>query len=93
MFQQRAADIAIHLRYDTTWYVLSDRSMRIRCGILNIYETTITYENIQNVSIHQGPLQRYDGFSDVHVETAGGGKSVDSHVAISRSTTRQNFSL
>ncbi|MEZ6135198.1 MAG: PH domain-containing protein [Pirellulaceae bacterium] len=70
------AYIAIHLRYDTTWYVLSDRSMRIRRGIWNIHETTITYDNIQNVSIRQGPVQRYFGFSDVLVETAGGGAAV-----------------
>ncbi len=67
------AYIAIHLRYDTTWYVLSDRSMRIRRGIWIIHETTITYDNIQKVSIRQGPLQRYFGISDVLVETAGGG--------------------
>ncbi|MFN3190798.1 MAG: PH domain-containing protein [Aureliella sp.] len=67
------AYIAIHLRYDTTWYVLSDRSMRIRRGIWIIHETTITYDNIQNVSIRQGPLQNYFGISDVLVETAGGG--------------------
>ncbi len=67
------AYIAIHLRYDTTWYVLSDRSMRIRRGIWTIHETTITYENIQNVTVNQGPLQRYFGISDVRVETAGGG--------------------
>ncbi len=69
------AYVAIHLRYDTTWYVLSDRSMRIRRGIWTISETTITYENIQNVAIRQGPVQRYFGFSDVLVETAGGGAS------------------
>lgn len=67
--------VGIHLRYDTTWYVLSDRSMRIRRGIWTIRETTITYDNIQNVSIRQGPLQRYFGISDVLVETAGGGAS------------------
>ena len=67
--------IAIHLQYDTTWYVLSDRSMRIRRGIWTIHETTITYDNIQNVSIRQGPVQRYFGISDVLVETAGGGAS------------------
>ena len=72
------AYIAIHLRYDTTWYVLSDRSMRIRRGIWIIHETTITYDNIQNVSIRQGPLQRYFGISDVLVETAGGGASTGS---------------
>lgn len=67
------AYIAIHLRYDTTWYVLSDRSMRIRRGIWSIYETTITFENIQNVHISQGPLQRSFGFANLMVMTAGGG--------------------
>lgn len=67
------AYIAIHLRYDTTWYLLSDRSMRIRRGIWIIHETTITYENIQNVTVNQGPVQRFFGISDVRVETAGGG--------------------
>jgi membrane protein YdbS with pleckstrin-like domain len=65
--------VAIHLRCDTTWYTLSDRSMRIRRGIWTIHETTITYENIQNVSVNQGPVQRYFGISNVSVETAGGG--------------------
>lgn len=67
------AYIAIHLRYDSTWYVLSDRTMRIRRGIWDIHETTITYENIQNVSVQQGPVQRYFGIANVRVETAGGG--------------------
>lgn len=67
------AYIAIHLRYDSTWYVLSDRTMRIRRGLWQIHETTITYENIQNVSVQQGPVQRYFGIANVIVETAGGG--------------------
>jgi membrane protein YdbS with pleckstrin-like domain len=67
------AYIAIHLNYDTTWYVLSDRSMRIRRGVWNLHETTITFENIQNINIQQGPLQRWFGFSNLVVQTAGGG--------------------
>ena len=69
------AYIAIHLRYNTTWYVLSDRSMRLRRGIWSIHETTITFENIQNVHVSQGPLQRWFGFSNLVVSTAGGGGS------------------
>ena len=65
--------LAIHLRYDTTWYVLSDRSMRIRRGIWIIRETTITFENIQNVNVRQGPLQRWFGIANLSIETAGGG--------------------
>ena len=67
------AFVAIHLRYDTTWYVLSSRSMRIRRGIWVIRETTITFENVQNVKLKQGPLQRHYGIADIEVTTAGGG--------------------
>jgi len=67
------AYIAIHLRYDTTWYVMTDRSLRIRRGIWVIHETTITFENVQNVVVNQGPLQRFFGIADVQVDTAGGG--------------------
>jgi len=69
------AYLAIHLRYDTTWYVLSQRSLRIRRGIWIIHETTITFENIQNVTINQGPLQRWFDIANVTIETAGGGGS------------------
>jgi membrane protein YdbS with pleckstrin-like domain len=69
------AYVGIHLRYDTTWYVLTDRSLRIRRGIMTIHETTISFENIQNVEVRQGPLQRYFGIADVIVQTAGGGAS------------------
>ena len=69
------AYVAIHLRYDTTWYVMSDRSLRIRRGIWVIQEVTATFENVQNVKISQGPLQRYFGIANLVVETAGGGGS------------------
>lgn len=65
--------IALHLRFDTTRYVMTDRSLRIRRGIWVIQEVTITFENIQNVEVRQGPLQRYYGIADVIIETAGGG--------------------
>jgi membrane protein YdbS with pleckstrin-like domain len=65
--------VAIHLQYDTTWYVMTHRSLRIRRGIWAIHETTITFENVQNVEVNQGPLERIFGIADVHVDTAGGG--------------------
>jgi membrane protein YdbS with pleckstrin-like domain len=74
--------LAVHLRFDTTWYVISDRSLRIRRGIWTIRETTLTFENIQNVTVRQGPLQRYFGIANLLVETAGGGPSgLDAHGA------------
>jgi len=66
--------VAIHLRYDSTWYVMTSRSLRVRRGIWTIHETTITFENVQNVEVSQGPLQRYFDIASVRVDTAGGGK-------------------
>ena len=85
------AYVAIHLRYDTTWYVLSDRSLRVRRGIWVMHETTISFENVQNVEVRQGPVQRYFAIADVIVKTAGGGarqskgeagESLGAHVGI-----------
>jgi membrane protein YdbS with pleckstrin-like domain len=73
------AYVAIHLRYDTTWYVLTHRSLRIRRGIWAIHETTITFENIQNVTVESGPLERWFGIANVIVDTAGGAPAKTSH--------------
>ena len=77
------AYLAIHLRFDTTWYVLTDRSLRIRSGIWILRETTITFENVQNVSVDQGPLQRYFGIANVMLQTAGGGATGGQEAGIS----------
>ena len=65
--------IAATVRYGTMWYAVGDRSVRIRKGLWTISEVTITYENVQNVKITQGPLQRFFGISTIQIETAGGG--------------------
>lgn len=71
--------VALHLRVDSTWYVLSDRSMRLRRGIWFLHETTITFENIQDVAVNQGPVERCFGIAHVRVETAGGGGDHHGH--------------
>jgi membrane protein YdbS with pleckstrin-like domain len=63
--------VALHLRFDTTWYVMSGRSLRIRRGIWVLREMTITFENVQNIKVTQGPLMRYYGIKNLVVETAG----------------------
>ena len=65
------AYVAIHLRYDTTWYVMSDRSLRCRRGIWIICEHTVTFENVQDVRVQRGPVQQSFGIASVVVETAG----------------------
>jgi membrane protein YdbS with pleckstrin-like domain len=65
------AYVAIHLRYDTMWYVITSRSLRARRGIWVILEHTITFENVQNVYVQRGPIQQLFGISTIVVETAG----------------------
>jgi len=61
------------LNYDMRWYVITDRSLLIREGVWVVREITLTFANAQNVRVTQGPLQRFFGFSNVEVDTAGGG--------------------
>ncbi len=62
----------IRLDYEMRYYVVTDRSLRIREGALLIHEATFTYANVQNLKIHQGPIERLLGISNLIVETAGG---------------------
>lgn len=64
--------LMISLDFQYRWYMITDRSLRIREGLIKVQERTMTFSNIQNVSIRQGPLQRYFGISDLEVRTAGG---------------------
>ena len=66
--------LLVRLDYRYRWYMVTDTTLRIREGLLAIREQTMTYANIQNLSIRQGPLQRYFGISDLRVRTAGGGE-------------------
>lgn len=65
----------MRLGYELRWYILMDRSLRIREGVIAIQEKTMTFANIQQISIERNPLQRLLGLADVHVRTAGGGAS------------------
>jgi membrane protein YdbS with pleckstrin-like domain len=65
------AYVAIHLKYDTMWYVMNARSLRCRRGIWTIVEHTITFENVQNVDIRRGPIQHFFGIWTIVIETAG----------------------
>ena len=58
-------------------YMVTDRSLRIRSGVFHIREMTMTFMNIQQLSVHQGPLQRLLGLYDLRVRTAGGGDSAE----------------
>ena len=64
---------AVRLEFELRWYIVTDRSLRIRSGLVSMQETTMSFANLQQVSVSQGPVQRYLGIADVQVESAGGG--------------------
>lgn len=69
----------LRLDYEKRWYVLSDRSLRVREGVWTVREMTVTFANIQNITIEQGPLERWFKIANLKVDTAGGGGAVATH--------------
>lgn len=63
----------VRIDYEMRWYLVTDRSLRIREGIWAVKEMTMTFANLQNVNVEQGPIQRLLGLADVKVRSAGGG--------------------
>jgi membrane protein YdbS with pleckstrin-like domain len=71
----------VRLDFEMRWYIVTDRSLRIRAGIWQVSEITMSFANIQQITVHQGPLQRLLGIYDLEVSSAGGGSSGLSHAA------------
>jgi membrane protein YdbS with pleckstrin-like domain len=80
--------VTTRLDYEMRWYILTERSLRLREGVWTIRELTLTFANVQNVHVLQGPVERIFGFSNIMLETAGGGSGqkeqrlVDPHRAL-----------
>jgi membrane protein YdbS with pleckstrin-like domain len=64
---------AVRINWELHWYIVTDRSLRIRTGLMSLQEATMSFANLQQVEVKQGPLQRLLGLADVHVQSAGGG--------------------
>jgi membrane protein YdbS with pleckstrin-like domain len=88
LFQIPVTYAARRLDYELRWYMVTDRSLRLRSGIWKISESTMSFANIQQVVVLQGPLQRWLSLADVEVKSAGGGtvhpknKEDDMHTGI-----------
>lgn len=61
------------LDYEMRWNIVADRSLRVRAGIWDARELTMTFAHIQDIRISAGPPQRALGLADVKVTSAGGG--------------------
>lgn len=83
------------LDYELRWYMVTDRSLRIRHGVWKVSESTMSFANIQQVEISQNPIQRLLGLADVRVQSAGGGSDLherkqpgeDMHLGLFHSVT------
>ena len=65
--------LARRLNFRLRWYIVTDRSLRIRRGVFAVEELTMTYRNIQEIRVTSGPLQHALGLANVEVHAAGGG--------------------
>ena len=64
------------LDFTLRWYIITDRSLRIRTGVFYVEELTMTFSNIQDIRVTAGPLQNFLKLADVEVHSAGGGSGV-----------------
>jgi uncharacterized membrane protein YdbT with pleckstrin-like domain len=78
LLQAVVSYLTIKLDYEMRWYMVTDGSLRIREGVWHVREMTMTFVNIQNLSISQGPVQRIFRIADLKVQTAGGGGAAPS---------------
>jgi membrane protein YdbS with pleckstrin-like domain len=69
--------VPVILDWEMRWYIVTDRSLRIREGVWRVSEMTLTFANVQEVSIRQGPIERLFGIANLRVRTAGGGGQIN----------------
>jgi uncharacterized membrane protein YdbT with pleckstrin-like domain len=63
------------LNYQLRWYIVTDRSLRIRCGVVAVQEITMTFANIQGIRVTANPIEGWLKLANVEVQSAGGGGS------------------
>jgi uncharacterized membrane protein YdbT with pleckstrin-like domain len=79
------------LNYALRWYIVTDRSLRIRTGVLSVEELTMTFSNIQEIRVKAGLLQNFLKLADVEVQSAGGGsKDGSGHIGRFKSVSNAN---
>lgn len=64
--------VATRVDYELRHYLVGDRSLRVSHGALTHHEVTLSYANVQNIEVNQGPLERLFGIQSLVVSTAGG---------------------
>lgn len=67
----------VRVDYLMRWYIVTAHSLRIREGVWQVREMTMSFANIQQITVKRNPLQGLLGIADVKVRSAGGGSGAD----------------
>jgi putative membrane protein len=67
----------LFFRYHTLRYRFDEEGIGMRWGILFRREVNLTYARIQDIHLTSGPLQRWLGLADLHVQTASGSATAE----------------
>ena len=67
----------LFFRYHTLRYRFDEEGVSMRWGILFRREVNLTYARIQDIHLTSGPIQRWLGLADLHVQTASGSAAAE----------------
>ncbi len=67
----------LFFRYHTLRYRFDAEGVSMRWGILFRREVNLTYARIQDIHVTSGPIQRWLGLADLHVQTASGSAAAE----------------
>ncbi len=63
--------VVARVDFEVRHYLVGDRSLRVVQGAWTRQEVTLSYANVQNLEVTQGPLERIFGFQSLTISTAG----------------------
>lgn len=69
--------LPLYFRYHTMRYKFDDEGISMKWGILFRREVNLTYRRIQDIHLTSGPIQRWLGLADIHIQTASGSAAAE----------------
>jgi membrane protein YdbS with pleckstrin-like domain len=69
--------VVARVDFELRHYLVGDRSLRVSQGAISQREVTLSYANVQNIEVTQGPLERVFGFKNLIISTAGASAPTD----------------
>jgi putative membrane protein len=67
----------LYFRYHTMRYHFDEEGISMRWGILFRREVNLTYARIQDIHVTSGPLLRWLGLAELHIQTASGSATAE----------------